>query len=432
VSSNSHGIADKFRDDRPFLAAVATLTAGSVISQLVPLVAAPLLTRLYSPMDYGELAVFTAVCGLLATVATATYEQAIVLPKSDEDAASLAALTVTLAAIVSMMASLVLFFGGARLRSVLGSPAGATALWLAPLAVFVGAVSRVLTMWLTRKQQFSRITLSNLVQTSAGTASNISFGIANCGGVGLITGGILGQLASAAALANARNVRSDIHLAVGGGVAGRAIAQARIFSNFPRFHLPQVVLDISRDSAIVFLLLHSFGTATLGSYSFAMRILRMPLVILGSAIGQVTYQDIAARLNSGTPVWPRLRRTVGVLSLVALGPFLVLLFLGPDLFELVFGQRWRHAGTLVQCLSPWLMVNFVSSPLSQVPLALNRQKEYLLIGLGYDLLVPGTLLVATSLSWSVVPALWCMSLSAAVYLVGTTAWFAAISRRCDA
>ena len=54
--------------------AVALLVTGSAFGQLLVLVASPLLTRLYSPDDFGVLGVFSALLGLFGTAVCLRYE----------------------------------------------------------------------------------------------------------------------------------------------------------------------------------------------------------------------------------------------------------------------------------------------------------------------------------------------------------------------
>jgi O-antigen/teichoic acid export membrane protein len=72
------------------------------------------------------------------------------------------------------------------------------------------------------------------------------------------------------------------------------------------------------------------------------------------------------------------RYTFKVLTLLGLGPSLVLFAFSPTLFALVFGESWRAAGELAQILAPLYFLNFIASPLSYVFFISGRQKIDLL------------------------------------------------------
>ncbi len=62
--------------------AVAVLVTGTAFGQLIVLAASPLVTRLYTPADFGVLGVFSAFLGILGIAVTLRYELAIPLPRT--------------------------------------------------------------------------------------------------------------------------------------------------------------------------------------------------------------------------------------------------------------------------------------------------------------------------------------------------------------
>jgi hypothetical protein len=86
------------------------------------------------------------------------------------------------------------------------------------------------------------------------------------------------------------------------------------------------------------------------------------------------------------------------LSLLSILPFLVIYFFGAPLFAFVFGAEWRFSGELSEIMAPWLMLNFIVSPLSTIPLVFDKQKAYLIIGLiGSLLQILGFVLIPVAL-----------------------------------
>ncbi|MEY4141686.1 MAG: hypothetical protein RL110_1058, partial [Bacteroidota bacterium] len=85
-------------------------------------------------------------------------------------------------------------------------------------------------------------------------------------------------------------------------------------------------------------------------------------------------------MHQGKPLLPILTKTVFTLSLISMVPFTVLFFFGTEIFALVFGERWAVSGSYAETMSFWLMINFVLSPITALPLLLNRQKEALMVG----------------------------------------------------
>ena len=66
---------------------VITLITGTAIAQAIPIAISPVLTRIYSPDDFGVFALYLSITSIIAIVATGRYELAITLPaKNEEDA----------------------------------------------------------------------------------------------------------------------------------------------------------------------------------------------------------------------------------------------------------------------------------------------------------------------------------------------------------
>ncbi len=61
----------------------AKLLSANVVAQAIGLLVYPILTRLYSPEDFGLLNLFLSIGGVLALLSTAEYQYAIVVPKTE-------------------------------------------------------------------------------------------------------------------------------------------------------------------------------------------------------------------------------------------------------------------------------------------------------------------------------------------------------------
>ena len=71
-----------------------TLTSGVGLSQLIPLFLLPILTRYFSPQDFGFFAFVMALIQLMAIISTLRLEMAVVLPKKNNDAALLCLISI--------------------------------------------------------------------------------------------------------------------------------------------------------------------------------------------------------------------------------------------------------------------------------------------------------------------------------------------------
>ena len=61
---------------------VGVLVVGNAIAQLLLILAIPLLSRLYSPAEFGLLSLFTATTAIVGSVVCGRYQFAVALPKT--------------------------------------------------------------------------------------------------------------------------------------------------------------------------------------------------------------------------------------------------------------------------------------------------------------------------------------------------------------
>src|SRR5579864_4317949 len=95
-----------------FASDVLRLASGTASAQVVGILAAPLIARMFAPQVFGALAIFASVAGIISVVSCLRYEIAIYLPERDEDAANIAALSALLVTgITGLSAVLVWLFG---------------------------------------------------------------------------------------------------------------------------------------------------------------------------------------------------------------------------------------------------------------------------------------------------------------------------------
>lgn len=76
----------KFLPRSPYARNVITLMTGTGLAQAIPVAISPILTRLYSPEDFGVFALYLATVSIVSVLVTGRYELAIFPPKRDRDA----------------------------------------------------------------------------------------------------------------------------------------------------------------------------------------------------------------------------------------------------------------------------------------------------------------------------------------------------------
>lgn len=340
---------------------VTTLASGTAVAQAITVLAAPVLTRLYSPHDLGILALFTAVSAGFVIAASWRYELAIPLAKSEADAANVLGLSCLIVVLMAGLAAMVLTVTGDRLSDALGAPVLEPYLLLIPVAVLVIGSYQPLAWWAARRRHYRHSSGSQILRSAGSASVQIAFGVAKAGPLGLILGSMLGQLVAVGFLAT-QILRKDGPLIAASLSTKEMLRVGRDQRDFPKFTMPRAVLLSMTDVVPPVLLAIHFNAAVAGAYWLASRVCQMPIVFLGDAVRQVFYERAAAQFNRGEGLLRFLTMSTIGLVLCVIAPFAITIFYAPELYEFAFGEDWFRAGIYTQWLIvPWVF-NFICTP----------------------------------------------------------------------
>lgn len=361
-----------------FVRNVVTLMTGTTFAQALMILVAPILTRLYTPEDFGIYALYTSILGIIAAVACWRYELAIVLPEKDEDAANLLVLSILICFGMAVLTLILVALFRNPVANLLGAPELAPWLWFMPLSLIAAGLFTTFNYWSTRRKQFRRLAVRQITQSSVTVVAQLGAGITlHLGPGGLIGGSILGQLTATGRLAWQvwRDEGKPICNSIGWNKLKRQLFRYR---KFPLYSSWSGILGTTSNMLPALLLGYFFTPAVVGYYALGHRVLAMPMGVVGGSIAQVFFPRATEARRRGNLD----KITFGIFQqLLAIGlvPILLITIVAPDLFALVFGSRWWTAGEYVRWLSLWMFFNFISSPLSNMYLVLEQQRAGLII-----------------------------------------------------
>jgi len=364
---------------------ILTLMSGTVLAQAIPIAISPILTRLYTPQDFGIFALYIAIVSFISIIVTARYELAIVLPKEDENAINILALSIVINFAIVIFLFLLIFFFKEFLLELLNARKIGNLVYLIPISILVAGLYQSFNYWSNRQAYFKNMASAQIAQSLTIGTTQPLFGYISIGS-GLILGNFIGRVVSFFILLKEFTIKDKKHL---NSINKNIMLQMLIkYKDFPLINSLHAFSDVVRSSGVIMLISSFFGTTTVGLYSLALRVLQVPVAIIGSALGQVLYQKFVNIYNSEEDLYRYVKEIVVKLILVAMPIFITLYIFAPDLFAFVFGEEWRVAGEYSKILVPYLFMNFILSPISQLPIILHKQKEFFYINLIGNLGVP--------------------------------------------
>ena len=373
-----------------------TLAGGASAAQLIPLAIAPILTRLYSPENYGVFAIFGSVAAVLTAVVAGRYTVAIMLPDNDRDAVQVAGIALSLAAVVSLVLLVLIpiilwLMGGVTIVRTLG-------LWLyiVPVAAFLASMFESLSYFGLRKDKVGQIAQTNVLKTAISGGSQISLGLLGAGPAGLLGGFLLGLASGNLRLIRVfRESLKAHHLSW-----SRMKLMAATYSNFPKYDIWGSLANSLAYNVLAIGIGLIYSYHALGQYALAFRSASLPSALVGVSLGQVYLREAARRVDSPTLALRAFYRTVTLLAIVSIVPMTVIGLWGETLFGLIFGPEWRLSGLYASAMMPLVWARFVSSPMSSVFYIYGRQRVLLVFQIVLLTANATTMLVAFSLGSS--------------------------------
>lgn len=330
----------------------------------------PLLTRLYTPEDFGLLAVYVSALSIVSVVASLRYNIAIPIPESDAEAFELLTLSLITAGAFSLLLALPLVMAPEFLTGWHPQYDMTSVLCLLPIGIFLAAAYDALQHWSLRMGRYWIVTSARVARAATASGVQVGFGLASASGLGLILGQIM--LSAVGLLGLGLNLISKDRALICDFRLKQCFTRAREYRRFPVFSVPEALMNtMSAELPIILIAAMAVG-AEAGYIMLATRVVGLPMALIGSSVAQTYLSTARHKLAEGTLV-AFTRSTMWGLCRAGAIPIAIVGILSPSLFPLIFGAEWERAGYLVAWMAPWFCLQFVASPVSMILHVLGKQ-----------------------------------------------------------
>lgn len=398
------------------LRSIGVLVGGTAAAHCITAIAMPISTRLFTPEDFSAASVFSSLVGIFVVVACLRFDVAVSLPEADEEAVNLVALSAMCALGAAGLLSLAIAFIPDSALLIFGQPTLLPYLWLLPAAILMGGLYLALQMWFVRRKGFGAIARSRIVQSSAAATGQIGLGVAGYAPLGLIVGQMLNYGAGSVTLA-ARFIADERALLRRVSLSGMAKA-FKAYERFPRYSIWEALANAASIYVPLLLIASLADGPEAGYLTLAIFLLQAPMALIGTSVGQVYLSGAPEAMREGR-IAAYTTDMVGGLVRTVSGPLVFLAIVSPSAFDVVFGQGWTRSGILVAWMTPWFLMQFLSSPVSTAVHVTGRQRTAMVLQLGGLALRAGSVAAAAAVWPRFISEAYALSgfLFYAVYLV---------------
>ena len=335
-----------------FLRNVITLSAGMGLASFISFCFLFILTRLFTPEEFGKWDVFMRIIQLVAILFTLRLEMTIVLPKDQKEATKVSLLSLVILSLLSFLSLIIFFLFHDYFNSLIGNPFDSWWLILIPLGGFFLGFYNILLNWNSRFENYKKISKSNVIHSFV--SSPLSAALYFLGALGLILGQIFARVIAVYFLIH--NFFSEIKKIKFSEFLNSSKNLIKKYKSFPLFEIPQSLLQRFSNDIIFYFTAFAFGGATVGILSVSEKILAKPLNIISESFKVAFYQRLTIEKNKTTFF---LKSVLGMFFFGVLAVCLIY-FIPVDAFKFLLGDNdWVKVGLYIKIISPLVLSRFV-------------------------------------------------------------------------
>ncbi|NLN99062.1 MAG: oligosaccharide flippase family protein [Bacteroidales bacterium] len=355
---------------------ISKVSIGVLIAQSLSILAAPILTRLYSPAEFGIFSVYVSVVLTIEVCACLRYEMTIVLAEKESNARCLfwlSSVIMTMASILVGVVVIAVYF--ITKNEIIPLIKWNDLFLLMPLSVFAISMVNVISLWCTRKKFFS---IFAFIQAGLVIINNLLSILAGhyIAGEGRFL--VYSQLASYVIIM----ILSGLYIFYKDKSLLLFPSWRKLISLFIEYkrmalyNTPASIINIFSQRLPAYTFPISYGLPSVGYYDLVYRILKLPSQVVGNAIRNVFFQKASEDFKRSATFACSLQNNVNALVRISAFPFFIFGALSIWLFPILFGKEWADSGWYVLALLPWLMSSFIVVPISSAVSITAQDKAF--------------------------------------------------------
>lgn len=369
--------------------------SGTALAQIIHLLFTPVLTRVYTPEEFGELAVLIAFGGVVTALATARYDVAIVVATEEERVVldrGIKKISYLVGLVLILIAIIIIYMGEKKY--------GTLCFFLAFIAI-IRANYQSKRSILNSYGKYSQMANGRVVENTSNGVIAFALSFFQIGSFGLMF---------------AKTISYFIPVKYYSSITRKLVPQSvevgtsetlKRYIKFPKYSIVSSLLDQINLGFSIFAFTYIYGEAIAGHVSMTTRVLSLPINFIGVAFLDV-FREKATKdyLKYGNFKTIFIKFFLSLTFLAALG-FAIIMTFGEPIFILVLGVQWETAGKFATIAIALYSVRMISSPLTfSFQLNQNQQAHVL-----FEALILTVSLATVSFSFiKELPAMECLQI----------------------
>lgn len=366
-----------FKSQSEFSRNVLTLMVGTSVAQAIPIVITPILTRIYSPEDFGLFALYFSIVTIISAVINGRYDLAIILQDDERDALNIVILCLLICSSISTIALILVYFFNEEITKIINNKEISIWLYFIPVSVFLSGIYQIFSAWYNREKKYKILSGIKVVLSAATASFNLILGWIMIGIIGLVVGNIFGLFFSVVIFIIAFYIK-DMSRLIKYFSLKEVFMLAKKYKNFPIYDFPAALLNITAHHSVHIFFNIFFGATVAGYYFLIQRVLSAPIILIASAMQDVFKEKISKVHNAGGDTRKLYVEMLKKLIIMSIVPVVCIFFFVDWLVVIFFGESWAIVALYIKILLPAFFLRFISFPLSFIFYIAGKQYVNLL------------------------------------------------------
>lgn len=353
----------------PLVRNTLKLSSSSALLMLLPLIVTPILSRLYSPADYGDWGVFSSVFYVINSFLFLSYENTIVKSGNEEEVPNLIGICVIVSSIVILLTVLTFTIG-----KLIGVEffCSFPSVKLLVLLLSAQAIHVIANNIANREKKYGLMSIANIVGGTSQAAFRVTLGVYPIVAYGLIVGNVIAQVVTTLFIVVCllRSVQIEWNYLS----LKRLTNLAKVNKKFPLFDAPARFVELSLANIALIIMTFFWDKSEIGSYSMVTQFVLLPISIVGTSMGNVFYKELCESAGQPDVIALTTQRASKITFLLSFLPLLFFVVGGDYLLTFVLGQKWVAAGKIAICICVYSVPLILSEPLLPIFRSLDRQE----------------------------------------------------------
>ncbi|MCB8266163.1 type 8 capsular polysaccharide synthesis protein Cap8K [Staphylococcus aureus] len=341
---------------------------SSGIAQVILIITTPIITRLYSPTEFGELTIFSNIAMILIPIINARYDLLIVNTKNDRSANILSQISF----LISLLILLILI------------PIFAISAWLYPnfildfifiiIMLFLVSLTNIFTNYLNKERKYKVLSLINVFRAGSMALLQIIFGLLALGSLGLIIGFSLSYIAGITL--GYKTFKKHFNI-----VRDKEETKALFLENKNQlvYSTPSILLNSLSFSVVVFFIGILYTNTEVGIYGMAIRVLGIPVTIISLGLSKIFMQQVNDYYIEYGNFRNLLLKFSSILVIVSIILYVPLYLFSEELVNILLGHSWVDAITVIKIVIPLFVIRLIVSTVSLSVIVLQKQQLELIL-----------------------------------------------------